>query len=157
MLVDLVIIAIVLIFTVQGWRNGLIASLFGLVGYFGGGVGGLIVAKEITGQWEGAWSLIGTYLLLIFLGANLGQLIAKKIGTGFRNLLSPIKGIDALFGSALGLVKALVILYFAISLVNIAPDGQIVDQVKASQISQKIISQGPPTEIIKELRKQIER
>jgi uncharacterized membrane protein required for colicin V production len=157
MLVDLLIIAIILIFTVQGWRNGLIASLLGLLGYFGGGVGGLILAKEVTGQWEGAWSLIGTYLLLIFLGAILGQLIAKKIGKSFRNLISPIKGIDALLGSTLGAIKAFFILYYAISLANIAPEGEIVDQVRESQISEKIISQGPPTEIIKELRRQIER
>ena len=137
MIVDLIIVVLLLISLIGGYKKGLVSSLLGLVGYLIGGIVGLVVAKELTRDWEGFTTTILALVVAIFLGAQIGQLIARSIGKGFRSLIGPLKIFDGTLGALFGLGKALVAVYLLAFLLLLTPW-----QAPASAISEsKIFSE----------------
>ena len=134
MIVDLVIVVLLLISLIGGYKKGLVSSLLGLVGYLIGGVVGLVVAKELTRDWEGFTTTILALVVAIFLVAQIGQLIARSIGKGFRSLIGPLKIFDGALGALFGLGKALVAVYLLASLLLLTPWQAPANAISESQI-----------------------
>jgi len=81
MILDLILAGLMIIAIAQGFNRGLIPTLFAVLGYLGGGILGLFAAKEITSDWQGLVTVIITYLVAIFAGAQLGSFLAAKMGS----------------------------------------------------------------------------
>lgn len=143
MIVDLVIVVLLLVSLIGGYKKGLVPSLLGLAGYLIGGVAGLILAKELTRDWAGFTKTILTLVVAIFLGAQLGQLLARSVGKGFRSLMGPLKIIDGVLGALFGLGKALVAVYLLASLLLLTPWDLAQDALANSQIFNEMSARSP--------------
>jgi len=65
MIVDLVLACLVIFTIAQGFNRGLVPTLFAILGYLGGGILGLLLARELSEDWNGLISVIGLYLFAI--------------------------------------------------------------------------------------------
>ena len=97
MTIDLILAAFFILVCIQGYRRGFMATLFALLGYLLGGAIGLFIAKLITSSWNGLLSIVGCYLLAMFIGAQIGTLVLAKVGVGLhkRVLFGPFKLMDS--------------------------------------------------------------
>ena len=143
MIIDLLLGAFALFLVFSGFKSGFIPSLLGLVGYLAGGFLGLIFAKEFSADWTGLWSVIGLHLLSIFIGAKIGQVIARNLGKGIRGLFGPLKFVDSLLGALLGGVKATLLITITLIFSSVLPSDSLQNQIENSQISEYINSHLP--------------
>jgi uncharacterized membrane protein required for colicin V production len=143
MIIDLLVIALFLILVARGFSSGFIPTLLGLIGYVGGGFAGLLVAREVTTDWEGLWSVVGLYLLAILIGAKLGQIIARSLGKGVRGIFVPFKFVDSLLGGLLGGVKAIVLVAVSLYFLSALPQEAIKSEMRESQVNRYLKDRAP--------------
>jgi len=142
-IVDLILLAILSIAVVSGFKNGLIPSLFSLVGYLGGGIAGLLIAKQIASESRGFATTILLLIVTIFVGAQIGQRVAKGIGKGVRSFLGPLKIFDGLLGAIFTLIRALVVIYFLVSVISLAKWDMGLEAIEDSRIVKEITQRAP--------------
>ena len=123
MILDIGLIALGIIAIASGYNRGALATIFSIVGYLGGGVGGFALANWHTADWKGLTSIIFLHLFGIFAGANLGKFILEKTGIGIhkRILFGPFKFINAVLGGLLSLAQAAIIAFVIITLIDYLP------------------------------------
>ena len=82
-LLDLILIVLVIAFGVAGYRQGFIIGVLSFAGFIGGGAIGALfgprIARAITAN--SAWQAI-VAILVVFLAAMIGQLLASAVGRG---------------------------------------------------------------------------
>ena len=110
---DLIIILVLIITSVGGFKNGLLQSIFKTVGYIAGGVIGVAIAVEVMSKWSNTLAKAGGAIILILLLATAGEFILGKIGLGFRKalLIAPLKLIDSIAGGLLAILRTTFIAY----------------------------------------------
>jgi uncharacterized membrane protein required for colicin V production len=143
MIIDLLVVALFLILVARGFSSGFVPTLLGLMGYMGGGFAGLLVAREVTTDWEGLWSVAGLYLLAILIGAKVGQVIARSLGKGFRGIFGPFKFVDSLMGGVLGGVKAIVLIAVSLYFLSALPQEALRSEVRESQVNRYLNERAP--------------
>ena len=123
MIVDLILAGLMIIAIAQGFNRGFLPTVFAVIGYLGGGVLGLFAAKEITQNWSSLFTLIGVYLVAIFLGAQIGSWIAGKVGASVRKgaLFGPFKFLDSILGGALALVQIVILAAIVLTIIDYLP------------------------------------
>jgi hypothetical protein len=123
MILDIGLIALGIVAIASGYNCGALATVFSIIGYLGGGVGGFALANWYTAEWKGLTSIIFLHLFGIFAGANLGKFILEKTGIGIhkRILFGPFKFINAVLGGLLSLAQAAIIAFVIITLVDYLP------------------------------------
>ncbi len=123
MILDIVLIAFGIIAIASGYNRGALATIFSIIGYLGGGVGGFALANWYSTEWKGLTSIIFLHLFGIFAGANLGKFILEKTGIGIhkRILFGPFKFINAVLGGLLSLAQAAIIAFVIITLIDYLP------------------------------------
>ncbi len=123
MLLDIALVVIGIIAIATGYNRGALATLFSIIGYFGGGVAGFAAANWYSAEWKGLLSIIALHLVAIFAGANLGRWILQKTGIGIhkRILFGPFKFVNAVLGAALSLAQAAIIAFVVLTLINYLP------------------------------------
>ena len=115
---DLLIVLVLLISFYSGYKNGLIKTIFRTAGYIAGGVAGLALAVKYLATWESQSQKVALALLVVFIGASVGEFLLGKIGSLFRKILfvPPFKLIDSLLGAGLSTLRAVFILYLVATL-----------------------------------------
>jgi hypothetical protein len=123
MLLDIALVVIGIIAIAAGYNRGALATLFSIIGYFGGGVAGFAAANWYSADWKGLFSIIALHLAAIFAGANLGRWILQKTGIGIhkRILFGPFKFVNSVLGAALSLAQAAIIAFVVLTLINYLP------------------------------------
>ena len=123
MLLDLILAGLIIFSVAQGFNRGLLPTLFAIVGYLGGGLLGLFLAKEFSSDWKGIVSIVALYLVAIFLGAQLGSWALQKIGAGVhkRALFGPFKFIDSILGGAFALLQVVIIAVIVLTVIDYLP------------------------------------
>ncbi len=134
MIVDVGVIVFIGIFAIRGFKGGFIPSLLGLAGYLVGGFLGLLGARELSADWNEFWSILGLHLLLIFIGAKIGQSILKSMGRGVRGLVGPLRFLDSICGATLGFGKGLVIAFLVIQVLPTLSNNSIDNNLKESTV-----------------------
>jgi hypothetical protein len=116
MVLDIALIVFGFIAIATGYNRGALATLFSIVGYFGGGVAGFALVNWYTSEWKGLVSIIALHLFGIFAGANAGRWILTKTGIGIhkRILFGPFKFVNAL-------TQAAIIAFVTLTLINYLP------------------------------------
>ena len=149
MIIDVGVMVILGIFSIRGFKNGFVPTLFGLTGYLLGGFAGLLGARDLSADWSGFWSILGLHLLLIFIGAKVGQTILRSIGKGFRGLVGPLKFLDSLIGATLGIGKGIIIAFLLIQVLPTISNPTIDTNLEQSETVQyfethtpKLVEQG---------------
>ena len=120
MILDLILTGLIIFAIAQGFNRGLLPTLFALIGYLGGGVIGLLAAKELSSDWSGVVSIVGFYLVAIFAGSQLGSWLMAKVGSGLRKrlLLGPLKFLDSVLGAGSRLYKPPIFAALVLTIIN---------------------------------------
>ena len=122
---DLIIVLVLIITAVGGFKNGLLQSIFKTVGYIAGGVIGVAIAVEVMSKWSNTLAKAGGAIILILLLATAGEFILGKIGLGFRKalLITPLKLIDSFLGGLLSVFRTTFIAYLLAAILIATPWG----------------------------------
>ncbi|MEA2461739.1 MAG: hypothetical protein QOH90_1916 [Actinomycetota bacterium] len=136
--VDLIVLALVLLAAIRGWRRGVIAQIFELGGGFigllaGVTIGGSIARALVHKQGLGL-ALVSLFFVFLFLsgGQTVGFLIGHRFGGIARNFR--MGGIDSGVGAAFGVVVTLVSFWLVGSLLLRGPTRAVARAVRHSAI-----------------------
>jgi uncharacterized membrane protein required for colicin V production len=137
---DIALVVIGIIAIATGFNRGALATLFSIIGYFGGGVAGFAAANWYSADWKGLLSIIALHLAAIFVGANLGRWILQKTGIGIhkRILFGPFKFVNSVLGAALSLAQAAIIAFVVLTLINYLPWELPHSIIEGSQVYKEI-------------------
>jgi hypothetical protein len=140
MLLDIALVVIGIIAIAAGYNRGALATLFSIIGYFGGGVAGFAAANWYSADWKGLLSIIALHLFAIFAGANLGRWILQKTGIGIhkRILFGPFKFVNSVLGAALSLAQTAIIAFVVLTLINYLPWELPHSIIEGSQVYKEI-------------------
>ena len=136
-LLDLILIVLVIAFGVAGYRQGFIIGVLSFAGFIGGGALGAAfgprIARSVTAT--PAWQAVAA-IVVVFVAAMIGQLIASGIGVAMRSRLTwrPATVVDAVGGAAVSAIAVLLIAWLIGSAVAYAPFPVISRQVNDSAV-----------------------
>ncbi|MEV5570501.1 MarP family serine protease [Spirillospora sp. NPDC052269] len=136
-LLDLILLVLILLFAVSGYRQGFIVSLLSFVGFVGGGVLGVLIAPPIAeATVSGAAQQALLAIVIAFLAATLGQLLASSLGAVLRNRVTHnnARTADAVGGGVVSVLSLLIVAWFFGSLVANSEFKSVRTQVKGSSI-----------------------
>ncbi|MFC9971791.1 MarP family serine protease [Spirillospora sp. NPDC127200] len=136
-LLDLILLVLVVLFAISGYRQGFIVSLLSFVGFAGGGIVGVLIAPPIS-----ATAVNGTAqqallaIVIAFLAATLGQLIASSAGAVLRNRVTGLnaRAVDAGGGAVVSALSLLIVAWFFGSLLHNSDFKPLRTQVNGSTI-----------------------
>jgi len=134
-LLDLILIVLVVAFGVAGYRQGFIIGVLSFAGFLGGGAIGAVlgprIARSITSNT--GWQAV-TAIIVVFLAAMIGQLLASGLGVAMRSRLTwrPATVVDAVGGAVVSVLSVLLIAWLIGSAVAYAPFPAISHQVNDS-------------------------
>jgi S1-C subfamily serine protease len=134
---DLILLVLVVLFGVSGYRQGFIVSLLSFAGFVGGGVIGVLIAPPIAeAAVDGAAQQALLAIVIAFLAATLGQLIASSVGAVLRNRVTGMNArtADAVGGTFVSAMSLLIVAWFFGSLVANSEFKPVRTQVKGSSI-----------------------
>lgn len=144
-LLDWILLLAVISFGVSGYRQGFIVGVMSFVGFLGGAILGAKLAPSIS-------SLIGsgrrspvTGLVVVFLGAALGQLIASAAAAWVRTRIQwrPAQAVDSAGGAVVSGISVLLVAWLMATAVNRSPYLSLRRQVHGSAIIQAVDSLVP--------------
>jgi S1-C subfamily serine protease len=136
-LLDLILLALVVLFAVSGYRQGFIVGLLSFVGFVGGGVCGALIAPPIArAVVEGPSQQALLAIVIAFLAATLGQLLSSSAGAVLRNRVTGnnARAVDAAGGAVVSVVSLLLVAWFIGSAVSNSPFGGLRTQVANSTV-----------------------
>ena len=136
MIVDIVVVLLVIVYAVNGYKNGALVGLFSLVGLAGGAYGGAQLAQVLAERFNSTSTRVIVALLSVVLCAVIGQLLLLRIGVALRNRVrsQDLRRVDQLGGGLLGVVAVLVVAWMvAVPLAN-STIPQVNAQVRESRI-----------------------
>ncbi|HEU5156010.1 MAG TPA: MarP family serine protease [Streptosporangiaceae bacterium] len=136
-ILDLILLGLIVLFAVSGYRQGFIVGLLSFVGFVGGGVCGALIAPPIArAVVEGPSQQALLAIVIAFLAATLGQLLASSVGAVLRNRVTGnnARAVDAAGGAVVSVVSLLVVAWFIGSAVSNSPFSGLRTQVANSQV-----------------------
>jgi S1-C subfamily serine protease len=109
--VDGILILLMLIFAISGYRQGFVIGALSFGGFFSGVLIGLQVGPLLADRFTDSTARLVVSLVAIFALAVLGQTLAGWLGTHLRRAISspPLQRVDDLGGAFISLVAVLVV------------------------------------------------
>jgi S1-C subfamily serine protease len=110
-MVDVVLILLMLVFAISGYRQGFVVGAMSFAGFFGGALIGLQIGPLIGQQFADEALRVVVSLVAIFGLAVLGQALAGWLGTRLRHAITSRGGqvADDIGGAAVSLVAVLLV------------------------------------------------
>jgi S1-C subfamily serine protease len=136
-LLDLILLALFVLFAISGYRQGFIVGGLSFVGFVGGVIVGMLVAPPIVKAVVGGSAQQALLAIVIpFLTATLGQLLASSIGSALRNRVTweSARSVDAVGGACVSGVALLVVAWLIGSALVTSPFTWLRTQVKDSAV-----------------------
>ena len=149
---DWVLLALLAIGALAGWRRGLIGTALALIGVAVGAVLGARVAPHFLGTAKNSHyaALIGLGGAVV--GALLLQAVASIIASFTRSglrLLPPLRLLDSLGGAVAGALSAAVLIWVAGAVALQIPGyPKVRSEVKSSQVLRRLDQVAPPKDIL---------
>ncbi len=144
---DLILIVLVIAFAVAGYRQGFIIGVLSFVGFIGGGAIGAAFAPRIARAitHNAGWQAV-TAIIVVFLAAMIGQLLASGVGVAMRSRLTwkPATLVDSVGGAVVSAIAVLLIAWLIGSAVAYAPFPVISRQVNNSAVLRTVDGLMPP-------------
>jgi S1-C subfamily serine protease len=146
-LLDLILVVLAAAFAVAGYRQGFIVGVLSFAGFLGGAAIGAIFAPSIARAVvhdQTKQALVA--IVVVFLAAMIGQLLASAIGAALRSRVSwrPATFVDSAAGAAVSVLSVLLIAWLIGSAVVNAPFAAISSQVSRSAVLQGVDRVMPP-------------
>ena len=111
-LVDLLLIALALVFAFSGFRQGLLVSATSFLGFLGGAVLGAQLSGPVADRLDSTpVTRVFAALVVVLAGALLGQLLAGAVGRAVRSRLTwePAEVFDSVAGAVVSVVAVLLV------------------------------------------------
>ncbi len=110
-MVDVLLIVLMLIFAVSGYRQGFVIGALSFGGFFSGLLIGLQVGPLLANQFENPTTRLVVSLVTIFALAVLGQTLAGWLGTRVRRAIEsrPLQRLDDAGGAAVSVAAVLLV------------------------------------------------
>jgi S1-C subfamily serine protease len=145
-LLDLILLVLVAAFAVSGYRQGFIIGVLSFTGFVIGAVVGTLFAPALARTLAGEQSrqaLIA--VVVVFIMAMLGQLLASAIGATLRSRLTwrPVTYLDAAGGAVVSVVSVLLIAWLIGSAVVNAGFPSVTGEVRNSAVLRTVDSVMP--------------
>ena len=111
LVVDGILILLMLIFAISGYRQGFVIGALSFGGFFSGALIGLQVGPLIANQFQDGAARVVISLVSIFALAVLGQTLAGWFGTRLRRAITsrPLQRVDDAGGAIVSLIAVLVV------------------------------------------------
>lgn len=109
--VDLILIALIIMFALNGYRQGFLVGALSFVGFFGGALAGLQLAPLVVARMESPLTRVVVSLIAVFGLALLGQSLAAWAGTRLRHAIPSEGGrrIDDVGGIGVSIIALLLV------------------------------------------------
>ena len=132
MFIDIVIAAAILVSAFLGYKNGFIRTIFKFVGYIAGGVLGIYLALD--------FKRIGFVIIAIVASGSIGSFAGGALAKGLRATIfrGPLAFLDSLAGSALEIIRVIIVTYLIATVLLWSPWESVQSQVAKSQILTKV-------------------
>ena len=108
---DWILVVLVLAYALSGYWQGFVTGLFATAGLLVGGAFGIAVGPILLADFDPSLTVSLGALLIVLLGATIGQVIFQAAGVRIRRRLTwqPARVLDAVGGAALSSVAVLVV------------------------------------------------
>jgi S1-C subfamily serine protease len=161
-IVDLILIALALLFAFSGFRQGLIVSAASFLGFFGGAVLGAQLSGPVADRISGSSvTRVFAALVVVLAGALLGQVLAGAVGRAVRKRVTwePAKMVDSVAGAVLSAAAVLLVAWMVATPLASSPFPQVASQVRSSALVQAVDKAVPDSvrSVYSNLREAIER
>jgi S1-C subfamily serine protease len=136
-LVDVVLIALALLFALSGFRQGLLVSATSIVGFLGGAVLGAQLSGPVADRIDGSnVTRVFAALVVVLAGALLGQILAGAIGRALRSRVTwePAKVVDSVAGAVVSAAAVLLVAWMVASPLASSPFPPVASQVRQSAL-----------------------
>ncbi|WP_460303094.1 MarP family serine protease [Actinocorallia aurea] len=137
-LLDVILIVLIVLFAISGYRQGFIVGLLSFVGFVGGGVLGVLIAPPlVTWVVEGEAQQALLAIVIAFLAATFGQLIASSAGAVLRNRVTgdSARALDAAGGAVVSVLSLMLVAWFiGVVLLDQSPIRALSRQVHSSAV-----------------------
>lgn len=145
-MLDLVLVVLLLLFAITGYRQGFIVGVFSFAGFIGGGILAALTAPDLIQGWledPGQQALLA--IAVVFLAAALGQFLSSYLGTLVRNQVTwdSARVLDAIGGALVSGLSVLLVAWFIGSTVANSALPTVAQQVKDSRVLQSVDSLMP--------------
>ncbi|GHD31839.1 MarP family serine protease [Nocardiopsis kunsanensis] len=145
-MLDLVLVVLLLLFAITGYRQGFIVGVFSFAGFIGGGILAALTAPGLIQGWldePGQQALLA--IAVVFLAAALGQFLSSYLGTLVRNQVTwdSARVLDAIGGALVSGLSVLLVAWFIGSTVANSALPMVAQQVKDSRVLQAVDSLMP--------------
>ena len=139
--VDLVLIALALLFALSGFRQGLLVSATSILGFLGGAVLGAQLSGAVADRIAGSSvTRVFAALVVVLAGALLGQILAGAAGRALRTRVTwePAKMVDSVAGAVVSAASVLLVAWMVASPLATSPFPQVSSQVRQSALVQAV-------------------
>jgi S1-C subfamily serine protease len=145
LVVDGILILLMLVFAISGYRQGFVIGALSFGGFFSGVLIGLQVGPLIANQFVDGTVRLVVSLVTIFALAVLGQTLAGWLGTRLRRSISspPLQRVDDAGGAVVSLVAVLLVASLIAVPLGSTPFPGINKQVRSSAVLNGINSLMP--------------
>jgi S1-C subfamily serine protease len=134
---DVILVVLASAFAVEGYRQGFIVGVLGVLGFLGGAaVGGVFSPRVAQAVAHGPGQRALVAIVVVFLAGVTGQLLASWAGAAVRSRLTwrPVIRVDAVGGAMVSVVSVLLIAWVIGSAVSYAPVPAVSRQVDYSVV-----------------------
>jgi len=138
--VDLILIALIIMFGINGYRQGFLVGALSFCGFFGGALVGLQVAPWVVSVMENAFARVLVSLSLVFGLALLGQAAAGWAGGRLRGAIKNEKGqrVDDVGGVLVSVLALLMVAWMVAAPLSASPLQSLSRSVRSSLILQTV-------------------
>lgn len=136
-LLDLVLVLVIVVYAVSGYRRGLVAGCVSLAGFVGGAAVGVWVLPWVTGQVErGTATATVLAVLTVLVPAVVGHELAGRLALRLRGELDrgPLRVADGIGGAAANSVAVLIVAWVAASVLSAAPSQALTTAIRNSTL-----------------------
>ncbi|MEU6592941.1 MarP family serine protease [Streptomyces sp. NPDC046881] len=136
-LLDLLLVLVIAVYAVSGYRRGLVAGCVSLAGFVGGAVIGVWLLPWVTGQVDrGTSAATVLAVLTVLVPAVVGHELAGRLALRLRGELDrgPLRVADGLGGAAANSVAVLVVAWVAASVLSAAPAQPLTTAIRNSAL-----------------------
>jgi S1-C subfamily serine protease len=111
--IDIFLVLLVLVFAINGYRQGFLVGLLSFVGFFGGALLGLQLGPLIADRLNGDSTKVIVSLAAVFGLAIAGQALASFIGSRLRSAISnpTAQGVDNAGGAVVSVIAVLIVVW----------------------------------------------
>jgi len=147
---DVVLVVMLLLYAVTGYRQGILLSALSLVGFLGGGALGMWLLPSVLANvdWVMAHEAVRVVVLvlLVFMCASVGQAIAVPIGSRLRSQVrgKPGRALDSGFGAVATVLAVSLLVWFVAGAVRGAAPAALGRAIGESRVLATIDEVVPP-------------